>query len=217
MTKHFYKHLGSLLTQVSFPRFMYTSPFRRVGLQRKPILRASTKRASPLRTQRTPSAQALRAHCGHMVTPHSYCQTAKLTNKVISSNSESAVQSWSMGRVPGSWFVTLNSTEKSRGKGGRLHKKIIRCPFLKESYVLPHNSRHEKPQPRIEVLVSSPFPALMLPQNRHPRVNSPADMAIVVPATMPMVTPLPLGGGMGAGYTVAGMPLGCTTVVWWMT
>lgn len=45
----------------------------------------------------------------------------------------------------------------------------------------------------------------------------PADMAIVVPATMPMVTPLPLGGGMGAGYTVAGMPLGCTTVVWWMT
>lgn len=27
----------------------------------------------------------------------------------------------------------------------------------------------------------------------------PADMAIVVPATMPMVTPLPLGGGMGAG------------------
>lgn len=42
-------------------------------------------------------------------------------------------------------------------------------------------------------------------------------MAIVVPATMPMVTPLPLGGGMGAGYTVAGRPLGCTTVVWWMT
>lgn len=47
--------------------------------------------------------------------------------------------------------------------------------------------------------------------------DSPADMAIVVPATMPMVTPLPLGGGMGAGYTVAGMPLGWTTVVWWMT
>lgn len=55
-------------------------------------------------------------------------------------------------------------------------------------------------------------------QSRHPRVkDSPADMAIVVPATMPMVTPLPLGGGMAAGYTVAGMPLGCTTVVWWMT
>lgn len=47
--------------------------------------------------------------------------------------------------------------------------------------------------------------------------HSPADMAIVVPATMPMVTPPPRGGGRGAGYTVAGMPLGCTTVVWWMT
>lgn len=45
----------------------------------------------------------------------------------------------------------------------------------------------------------------------------PADMAIVVPATIPMVTPLPLGGLMGAGYIVAGIPLGCTTVVWWMT
>lgn len=56
-----------------------------------------------------------------------------------------------------------------------------------------------------------------LPGETHRNKDSPADMAMVVPATMPMVTPLPLGGGMGAGYTVAGMPLGCTTVVWWMT
>lgn len=49
------------------------------------------------------------------------------------------------------------------------------------------------------------------------RVPIPADIAIVVPATIPMVTPFPLGGGIGAGYMVAGMPLGCTTVVWWIT
>ena len=41
----------------------------------------------------------------------------------------------------------------------------------------------------------------------------PADIAIVVPATIPIVTPFPLGGGIGAGYIVAGIPLGCTTVV----
>lgn len=41
----------------------------------------------------------------------------------------------------------------------------------------------------------------------------PADMAIVVPATMPMATPLLRGGGIGGAYIAAGIPLGWTTVV----
>lgn len=49
------------------------------------------------------------------------------------------------------------------------------------------------------------------------RQCSPADMAIVVPATIPMATPLWRGGGMGGAYIAAGIPLGWTTVVWWMT
>lgn len=64
--------------------------------------------------------------------------------------------------------------------------------------------------------MSQPLPAHSHQTPGH-QADSPADMAIVVPATMPMATPLPRGGGTGAGYTVAGMPLGCTTVVWWMT
>lgn len=44
-------------------------------------------------------------------------------------------------------------------------------------------------------------------------VKVPADIAMVVPATIPIVIPLPLGGGRGAGYIVAGIPFGCTTVV----
>lgn len=50
-----------------------------------------------------------------------------------------------------------------------------------------------------------------------PRRRSPADMAIVVPATIPMAMPLWRGVGMGGAYMAAGIPLGCTTVVWWMT
>lgn len=45
----------------------------------------------------------------------------------------------------------------------------------------------------------------------------PADIAMVVPATMPMATPLARGAWMGGAYMVAGIPLGCTTVVWCMT
>lgn len=41
----------------------------------------------------------------------------------------------------------------------------------------------------------------------------PTDMAVVVIA-MPMLMPLPLGGGMGGVYIVTGMSLGCPTVVW---
>lgn len=39
-------------------------------------------------------------------------------------------------------------------------------------------------------------------------VHLPADIAIVVPATIPMATPLGRGGGMGGAYIAAGMPLG---------
>lgn len=45
----------------------------------------------------------------------------------------------------------------------------------------------------------------------------PADIAMVVPATIPMATPLVLGAATGAGYMAEGMLLGWTTVVWWMT
>lgn len=42
--------------------------------------------------------------------------------------------------------------------------------------------------------------------------NSP-DMAMVVPATIPMVTPLGREGGRAGAYMAAGIPLGWTTVV----
>lgn len=45
------------------------------------------------------------------------------------------------------------------------------------------------------------------------RRRSPADMAMVVPATIPMATPLWRLGGMCGAYMAAGIPLGWTTVV----
>lgn len=39
-------------------------------------------------------------------------------------------------------------------------------------------------------------------------MHLPADIAIVVPATIPMATPLGRGAGMGGAYIAAGMPLG---------
>lgn len=38
-------------------------------------------------------------------------------------------------------------------------------------------------------------------------------MAMVVPATIPIATPLWRGGGMGGAYMAAGIPFGWTTVV----
>lgn len=147
-------------SETSFPRFLQTSPFRKLVLQRSPYQREGPRgdHGSPLCSSFTYSLGGY----GHtlFLLPNSSAHQQSGPTKFRNCYPVMLYRE-------GTWFTVcyskphpLASSQLKEGEGKKGKKKIICYSFLKESHVLPCNSRHEKSRPRVRVLVNSPSPAL---------------------------------------------------------